>query len=158
MFDLITEHNRLGSIIREYRRSYNISSGTLARELGVSSKYLEELEQGDIDLVSLEFLNRLVANCDIPVQYILDSVRGKPEIAMWLAIQNMLTSQLPEDSLEPVYRQIMAILNKLGEIWLQCPSVEEISMWNTLVLHNIESLYDFVAGWKQDLSGKRADC
>ncbi|MGE5422888.1 MAG: helix-turn-helix domain-containing protein [Ignavibacteriales bacterium] len=155
---MITEQNKLGNIIREYRRNFNISSGTMAEELGVSSNYLEELEQGYTEMVSLEFLNRLVINCNIPVQYILDSVKGQPEMAMWLAVQNMLKSQIPEDSLQAVYIQVMAILNKLGEIWLQCPSVEDISIWNTLLLRNIESLYEFVAGWKKDLPKITYDC
>lgn len=155
---MITEQNKLGNIIREYRRNFNISSGTMAEELGVSSHYLEELEQGYTEMVSLEFLNRLVINCNIPVQYILDSVKGQPEMAMWLALQNMLKSQIPEDSLETVYIQVMSILNKLGEIWLQCPSVEDISIWNALLLRNIESLYEFVAGWKTDLPKITHDC
>jgi len=138
-------------MIKEYRLNLNLTPQALAKELGVTSKYLEALEGGTTDLVSLDFLNRVIMYFDIPVQHVLDSVRARPELGMWLAVQSTLSARVPPESMESIYLQVMAILNKLGEIWLKCPSVEEMAMWNGLILRNIESLNQFLTGWQEEI-------
>ncbi|MGE5397471.1 MAG: helix-turn-helix domain-containing protein [Chitinophagales bacterium] len=144
--------DKLAQIIRTYRQIHNLPLNYFAQELGVSPIYLEALESGETDLVSLQFLNRFLIYTGLPVQCFLDAIRYRPEIALWLAIQHTLAHLLPEDSLEPVYDQVKAIINKLGEIWLHCPSVDMIYRYNALVLNNVDDLYSFLVGWKQAAS------
>jgi transcriptional regulator with XRE-family HTH domain len=145
------DHNRLGLIIHEYRVSNQLTAQAMASELGVSPNYLEELEQGATELVSIDFLNRVLARFKIPVQYLLESVGNRPELAFWLAVQNLLAEQVPADSLEKVYAQVMDMLNKLSEIWLHCSSVEDIMLWNNLIMRNIDDMCHFASGWRNEI-------
>jgi hypothetical protein len=70
---------------------------------------------------------------------------------MYLAVRTFFQPGSSE-SLNSIYQQVMAMLNKLGEIWLKCPSVEEMAMWNGLVLRNLESLDSFLRIWHEELS------
>ena len=143
---------RLGEVIKRYRQNQNLTLHTLGNELGVSTRYLEKLEMGLTDEVTLDFLNRVLIYFDIPVQHVLESIKSRPELAMWLAVQSTLSARVPPESLNSLYRQVMAILNKLGEIWLKCPSVEEMAMWNSLILRNLESLESIQNGRQEEFS------
>ncbi len=143
---------KLGDVIYKCRKNLNLSRPALARELGVTARFLENLELGLTEEVTLDFLNRILLLLDIPVQHILESIRFRPELAMYLAVQNILSTRVPPESLNSIYQQVMAMLNKLGEIWLKCPSVEEMAMWNGLVLRNLESLDSFLRIWHEELS------
>lgn len=127
-------------MIKRYRQNQNLTLHILANELGVNASYLEKLEAGLTDEVTLDFLNRVIIYFDIPIQHVLESIKSRPELAMWLAVQSTLSARVPPESLSSLYRQVMAILNKLGVIWLKCPSVEEMVMWNSLILKNLDSL------------------
>jgi len=148
---------RLGEVIRRYRQNQCLPLQVLASELGVSTGYLDKLERGLTDKVTLDFLDRVLIYFDIPIQHVLGAVKSRPELAMWLAVQNTLSSRVPPESLSPIYRQVMGILNKLGEIWLKCPSVEEMSMWNGLMLRNLESLDSFLNGWQEEVSASQTE-
>ncbi|MGE5544308.1 MAG: helix-turn-helix domain-containing protein [Bacillota bacterium] len=141
---------KLGEVIKKYRQNQNLPLDILASELGVSTDYLIKLERGLTDEVTLDFLNRVLMY--IPIQHVLESIKSRPELAMWLAVQNALSARFPPESLTLIYGQVMAILNKLGELWLKCPSVEEMVMLNDLFLRNLESLDGFLNGRQEELS------
>lgn len=143
---------RLGEVIKRYRQNQNLALHILANELGVNASYLANLEMGLTDEVTLDFLNRVIIYFDIPIQHVLESIKSRPELAMWLAIQSTLSVRVPPESLNSIYRQVMAILNKLGEIWLKCPSVEEMAMLNSLILRNLESLESIQNGRQEEFS------
>lgn len=137
--------NPLGSTLREYRLHHNLEIQQMACMLGIDPRYLEDLEQGLTDLVSLEFLNRVLIQLNLPIHKVIYAVRMKPEMALWLALQNLVNTLIPCESQELIEWQVLSLLNKMAEIWILCRSIEEIKIWNSLMIELAESIYKLLA-------------
>lgn len=95
---------RLGQRIKSLRTSHGITQGQLAERVGMSQKYLGEVERGKRN-VSLEAITVLAAALGVPASTILDNEHEQPVDMLHADIIRMVPKLALKDS-QIVHRMV----------------------------------------------------
>lgn len=67
----------VGERIRNLRKEHGDSINTLAAKIGCTAGHIANIERGDRDIVSTEFLEKMAAEYGLKIKDILDGTRYK---------------------------------------------------------------------------------
>src|SRR3954469_25404341 len=101
----------LGQRVRTCRVGRNLSRKMLARDSGVSERYLAQLESGSGN-ISILLLRRIAGAMSLPLA---DLVREGPERPVEYTLIRQLLDDLPPKSLAKVYRDIAHSVGRSGD-------------------------------------------
>lgn len=99
---------RLGKRIRELRTSRNLSQDKLAEVVGISGKYLGEVERGDGN-VSIEKLEKIAEALEVPIGSLLDNAHMEDRAYLIKDIGELL-DKADDAEVRLVYRLVSDVL------------------------------------------------
>lgn len=105
----MVDYSLIGKKIRDIRKVRKLTQTELANELGVSTGYICQIENGD-KCFNLNRLEELASLFDKPVTYFLDGAAGDVRLSVIAEIVEML-SRMPKDSLDKT-KEILNIIAK----------------------------------------------